>query len=158
MQHSWKVFRWEPVYRQGGEIKQSRLNIGVGDFVNIVIAEKGQTSTDDKTPIQSHYRLFQNDPSNAIYVEKFEMFAKSGRRRYEFPKAATPRLMPDHSPETPSPSNRLPFWKHMLLNLFALLGSLLRSDRQIDGSAARKPSTSSLQGKAYYYLGVLPDR
>ena len=55
----WQVSLWHPFRLEGDERKLSSSSLGIGDFVNIVIAEKGSHSTNDRTPIQSHYRCFR---------------------------------------------------------------------------------------------------
>jgi SAM-dependent methyltransferase len=75
----WRVSMWHPFYVEGNEHKLSATSLGIGDFFNIVIAEKDLNSTNDRTPIQSHYRVFQNDGTSSIYLRKYEEFSRSGR-------------------------------------------------------------------------------
>jgi len=75
----WRISQWHPFYVEGAETRLSATNLGVGDFFNIVIAEKGTNSTNDKTPIQSHYRVFQEDGTHSLYLQKYREFSRSGR-------------------------------------------------------------------------------
>jgi SAM-dependent methyltransferase len=63
----WEALPWEP-YRDGTMVKATPE---IGDFVNVVIAEKGSVSTDDRSPMQGQYRVMHgNDP----YRKAWERF------------------------------------------------------------------------------------
>jgi len=94
MQDSWTAFRWLPFYEEEGKLKATPLNVGAGDFVSVVVAEKGDNSSDIRTPIQSHYRSFQDDPLSKIYIAKFEEFSRT-KRNFSFAAiSAAPTQVP----------------------------------------------------------------
>jgi SAM-dependent methyltransferase len=107
--NDWEVFRWKPYYFENGHLKASSSSIFIGDFINIVIAEKGASSTDSQTPIQSHYRGFQEDSTESIYVSKYKEFSRAGRE-FTFipevprpPEPALPPAPPQVKPPAPTP-------------------------------------------------------
>lgn len=68
----WRVYRWLPFTEK---LFYSPNNMGVGDFYNMVIADKGLTGTDDKTPIQLLYiPLQQPNGSELAYVTKHRQY------------------------------------------------------------------------------------
>jgi SAM-dependent methyltransferase len=124
LQNSWVVNRWVPFEQQGDQFTPMPLNMGVGDFVNIVVAEKGDDSTDTKIPIQSCYRVFQHDKTHDIYVQKHLEFLKSSRA-YRFRKEPDPN---PGFPETASGDRLLisyPF-EELLAALLAKLKAAIR--------------------------------
>jgi SAM-dependent methyltransferase len=78
----WTVSLWRPFFLSDGREEPSWPNPQVGDFTNVIIAEKGANSTDDRTAIQAHYRAAHNEESN-IFVRKHRTFAQS-KRTYSF--------------------------------------------------------------------------
>jgi hypothetical protein len=84
MANHWRVYKWHPYCVQEGRLIPSHPSLAMGDFVNLVIAEKGPTSTDMKTPIQGHYRVLQQDSVESAYIEKYELFRNSSRA-FSFP-------------------------------------------------------------------------
>lgn len=81
MQHEWYVSDWQPY--SGAKAKGASL--GIGHFINIVIAEKDSGSTDDQTPIQSHYRSLQRDGSEDLYMRKATEFSQKAREYAHVP-------------------------------------------------------------------------
>jgi SAM-dependent methyltransferase len=75
MQHDWLVSRWQPYL----DAKANGASLGIGDFLNIVIAEKGPNSTDIRPPIQSHYRTLQADSREDMYRRKALEFEARAR-------------------------------------------------------------------------------
>jgi SAM-dependent methyltransferase len=69
----WAVYRWRPFTDR---LHFMPNDLGVGDFVNIVVAEKSASSTDDKTPIQLQYVTLHGlqDP---IYLDKHNQFSQT---------------------------------------------------------------------------------
>jgi SAM-dependent methyltransferase len=79
MSNRWRVYKWHPYRTRDGRLVPSHPSLAIGDFVNLVIAEKGAASSDTQTPIQGHYRLLQQDSVEPIYVDNYERFRRSGR-------------------------------------------------------------------------------
>lgn len=119
--NSWLVNRWVPFKEYNNNFTPMPLNINVGDFVNIIIAEKGICSSNYKIPIQSHYRIFQKDKINDIYIQKHLEFLQS-TRNYKFIKELDP------NPPFPDPKQTIivsPTLDYSIKQLFkALLKSL----------------------------------
>lgn len=77
----WYLFRWLPYVENDGKLQTSRTSLAVGDFVDLVIAEKGSASSDDRVPIQAHYRTMHDGDAERPdpYREKFLQFEASPR-------------------------------------------------------------------------------
>jgi len=127
LQNSWIVNRWFPFEGSADSLKPTLLNMGVGDFVNIVIAEKSETSSDVKTPIQCHYRFFQNDMTQDIYVRKHLEYLKSPRV-YAFRRQLD--LQPV-IPDTLPPPPRIIILPAPKLNLNALSRAFLKELKNV---------------------------
>jgi hypothetical protein len=67
----WKVHWWRPFYTINGDICLSHPNPPIGNFINVVIAEKGTNSTDDAKPIKAMYRLMYFTKGRPTYLERF---------------------------------------------------------------------------------------
>lgn len=76
MDREWVPHNWEPFDAAGVPVSAT---LRVGDFVSIVIAEKGASSTDDRAPIQAQYRLLHGSDS-LPYLEAHRRYLMSGRR------------------------------------------------------------------------------
>jgi SAM-dependent methyltransferase len=50
-QNAWEVYSWKPFYKQGEALLRSACSLHIGDFINIVVSDKGLQSTDSRTPI-----------------------------------------------------------------------------------------------------------
>src|SRR6202158_2041993 len=98
LQQPWVVSRWRP-YR---ETKAVGAALGIGNFLNVVIAQKGDESSDDRTPIQSHYRILQNDMSEDVYRYKSAEFDRNAREYASAPFEVRGQL--------PLPLSALPLW------------------------------------------------
>ena len=95
----WHVHTWRPYNIVDGRLELSEPNVTLLHFMNIVVAEKGDTSTDDKTPVQNVYRNLQADPLIGPYVNQYRKFEKTSRRYADvrhvlkgFPAAHLPSL------------------------------------------------------------------
>ncbi len=88
----WDVYRWRAFYDRAGKLETTLLEPVARDFVTVTIAEKGEASTDDRTPIQGQYREHQSDPTTSIYFQKDRQFTESSRS-WTFDQPAIP--LPD---------------------------------------------------------------
>src|SRR5262245_5247697 len=79
MRFDWKLARWVPYSEHSDKLLPNPASLGVGHFINFVVAEKGIHSTDELTPIQSHYRSFHEDPTADVYRNCFLKFSQSKR-------------------------------------------------------------------------------
>lgn len=68
----WEIKNWQP-FNEGKLVPYPE-----GNFVNFVIAEKADNSTDDKMPIQGHYRVAHNN-NDDLYFKAYERFNSSIR-------------------------------------------------------------------------------
>ena len=91
LQNPWLVRHWRPFFEEDGALKPSPISFGC-DYVTVVVAQKGDSSTDDRTPIQGHYRQMHAGGSDA-YVERHFRYQASGRS-YQFARAYEP-IAPD---------------------------------------------------------------
>lgn len=78
MRHEWLVRQWEPFDEHGNPVPATP---DCGDFVNLVIAEKGPASTDARIPIQAQYRAMHNS-ENGQYVLASRNYQASARRQH----------------------------------------------------------------------------
>lgn len=102
LQNDWEIYKWQPYYGDSAQLKQSSSSLFIGDFINFVIAEKSDVSTDDQTPIQSHYRGFQGDRSESVYVEKYQRYSKSGRNFSFTAESSLPAAQAAPAPAAPT--------------------------------------------------------
>ena len=70
----WRVIPWKAYAEGNGKLVPAQSTEGKDDFVVITIATKGRCSTDDKTPIQGHYRVLQQREDHDLYLQKFREF------------------------------------------------------------------------------------
>jgi SAM-dependent methyltransferase len=80
----WRVHWWRPYHMAADRLCQS-YPTWRDDFVTVVIAEKGENSTDDKTPIQGCYRVLQSPTADEPYVERYRAYLRSPRT-FGFPR------------------------------------------------------------------------
>jgi hypothetical protein len=154
MQNPWEVYSWTAFYDDNGTLKRSGCSLGIGDFVNIVVAEKGDNSTNSKTPIQSHYREFHGTRGTNGYVSKYRQFIATPRV-YRFETAEPRPLMPPPpAPPPPPPPPRLGGIKGAVLetaNRFGLSiakgGPLLYRFEKFDSNSRRRIVSASCSGK-----------
>jgi SAM-dependent methyltransferase len=66
----WVAVPWEP-YDDGGPVSATP-GTQIGDFINVVIAEKGEASTDDRAPTQGQYRVLHGDDQYRRAWERFK--------------------------------------------------------------------------------------
>lgn len=80
MHDTWASIPWAPYGHDGMPVTATPA-VGWIDqnFITMVIAEKGQDSTDDKAPIQAQYRLLHGS-SDEVYAAADRRFMSSGRR------------------------------------------------------------------------------
>lgn len=103
LQNAWEIAKWHPFHEADGQYRTSRTSLWLGDFMIIAVAEKSAQSTDNNTPIQSHYRSLQSRKESDLYLAKHIEFAKSGRR-YAFDTAVIePPPPPPPAPPPPPP-------------------------------------------------------
>ena len=76
MRGEWFLRLWEPFDL---DENPAPATPGCGHFVNLVIAEKGPDSTDDRIPIQAQYRVMHQS-ENARYLAAYHRY-KANRRR-----------------------------------------------------------------------------
>lgn len=84
MWKQWVRHRWEPFDAFGVPVSATpgvppAPLTGIGDFVSIIIAEKGEHSTDHKTPIQGQYRIIHGS-GNEQYLAAHQVYMASRRR------------------------------------------------------------------------------
>ena len=72
----WVAHRWRPF--NSGVPVTATPGTEIGDFMNIIIAEKGNESTDGRVPIQAQYRDLHGDKNN-LYLEAQQRYSMSGR-------------------------------------------------------------------------------
>lgn len=72
----WFVRQWEPFDVHNNPVPATPM---CGDFVNIVIAEKGQNSPSDRIPIQAQYRMMHGS-ENVRYLTASARYKASPRR------------------------------------------------------------------------------
>jgi SAM-dependent methyltransferase len=88
----WQVFLWEPYYVDVSGWKLSdQMHPGWKHLLNVVIAEKGEESTSDESPIQGFYRQVHGSPDDQ-FLELMLRFRSSSRR---------PAIFPGHDDEAP---------------------------------------------------------
>ena len=99
-QNDWEVFRWHPYYLEDGQLKESSSSIFIGDFLNLVIAEKGGASTDSRVPIYRHDRDLQGNRSEHTNVSMYQRYSIRGRK-FNFTaksrRLVAPSSVPRHS-------------------------------------------------------------
>lgn len=78
MRGPWDLHIWKPFDKHGNAVSASP---DCGDFVNLVIAEKGESSTDDRVPIQAQYRRMHNVGED-VYVAAHHRYKASKRRSH----------------------------------------------------------------------------
>jgi SAM-dependent methyltransferase len=76
MRKEWWLCLWEPFDADDNPVPATPM---CGDFVNVVIAEKGPASNDSRVPIQAQYRLMHRS-SNKPYVAAYHRYKASSRR------------------------------------------------------------------------------
>ena len=91
MQNPWVVRHWRPFFEDRGTLERSPISFGY-DYVTVVVAQKGESSTNDRTPIQGHYRQM-HDGGRDAYVDRHVRYQASGRS-YQFVRAYEP-IAPD---------------------------------------------------------------
>lgn len=69
--HNWTAHKWDAYVN---DIPVSATPM-IGDFINLIIAEKGQHSTDDRSPVQAQYR-----EEDSRYRTAHKRFGESRRR------------------------------------------------------------------------------
>lgn len=74
----WLIEQWEPFDEHDNPVNATPM---CGDFVNIVIAEKGITTPDEIMPIQAQYRIMHGS-ENARYVAAHHRYKNSARRAH----------------------------------------------------------------------------
>ncbi len=72
----WAMRLWEPFDAKENPVSASPQ---CGDFVNLVIAEKGPKSTDECIPIQAQYRVLHKT-ENEKYIAAYHRYKSSKRR------------------------------------------------------------------------------
>jgi hypothetical protein len=76
----WNVFQWQPyVESQTGGLEIVIVPSGPLQMLNLVVAEKVVGSSDTKMPVQAHYRAYQKDLTEDIYVRQYLRFRQSPR-------------------------------------------------------------------------------
>lgn len=153
LQNDWETFRWSPYYYEDGQLNASSSSLFIGDFISIVIAEKGSSSTDSRTPIQSHYRGFQQDSSESIYVLKYKEFSHSGRNFVFIADVPTPSLQVSESaafvvpeparPPIPAPSPHRTGLKEIIQEAFNRCGLAIRKGGPVFYRVERAKMASS---------------
>lgn len=79
----WLIEQWEPFDEHDNPVNATPL---CGDFVNIVIAEKGVNNPDDVVvPIQAQYRIMHASAENSRYVAAHRRYKTSARRAHHAP-------------------------------------------------------------------------
>lgn len=78
MSKEWIVRQWEPFDEHGNPVPATPM---CGDFVNLVIAEKGADTIDIRIPIQAQYRVMHQS-ENARYVDAHHRYQASPRRKH----------------------------------------------------------------------------
>ncbi len=78
MRQGWILRLWEPFDEHENPVPASPM---CGDFVNIVIAEKGPKSTDDQIPIQAQYRAMHKTDKEK-YRAAYRRYKASDRRSH----------------------------------------------------------------------------
>jgi SAM-dependent methyltransferase len=78
MRKEWWLCLWEPFDQHDNPVPATPL---CGDFFNLVIAEKGASSTDDRIPIQAQYRVMHH-ASVKPYVRAYHRYKGSERRQH----------------------------------------------------------------------------
>jgi SAM-dependent methyltransferase len=76
MTEPWVLLDWAPFDDAGKPVSATP---SVGDFVTIVLAEKGHDSTDDISPVQAQYRVMHGQASDK-YLAAHERYRASKRR------------------------------------------------------------------------------
>lgn len=76
MRKEWFMRLWEPFDEHENPVPATPM---CGDFVNLVIAEKGTASKDSSIPIQAQYRVMHRS-SNKPYVAAYHRYKGSPRR------------------------------------------------------------------------------
>jgi hypothetical protein len=75
LQGDWRVGKWHP----------SLSTDGLGHFMTVVLAEKGEASTNDQIPSQEHYKALWGEGGRKM---------TEGKRRFEFPNSVSTALVP----------------------------------------------------------------
>lgn len=76
----WVVKQWEPFDAHDNPVSATPI---CGDFVNIVIAEKGVGLDNDSViPTQAQYRLMHKSAENSRYVAAYRRYKVSARRAH----------------------------------------------------------------------------
>lgn len=73
---SWAVYEWDAFIRDGSELHLTDSMPFPNEVVVMVIAQKGENSTNDRVPLQNHYRGGHHAP----YQSAFLRFETSSRR------------------------------------------------------------------------------
>jgi len=77
--HSWVPFAEDDVPVSASPAVPPAPQRGIGDFVSMVLAEKGECSSSEQSPVQAQYRLLHG-ADNARYLEAHRRYLASGRR------------------------------------------------------------------------------
>ncbi len=80
----WIMFSWSPIYTNAGSSCCSDLmHSNWNHVLLIVIAQKGTTSTDEKSPIQAHYRTY-HQTEKSEYLELYHRSKIDKDNTYNF--------------------------------------------------------------------------
>lgn len=90
----WDFYAWDPVIETGNGWATNWINhtpFRFVDYMTVIVAEKGNQSTWDRSPIQSQYR---SEKEQSQYLDAAQRFWKSERPKLEVPggKTAEPFL------------------------------------------------------------------
>ena len=75
MSNRWKVYKWHPYCARDGRLVPSHPSLAIGDFVNLVIAEKGIASNDTRTQFRGITVFFKRMPSSRSMSTAMNGFA-----------------------------------------------------------------------------------
>jgi SAM-dependent methyltransferase len=141
LQNTWEVYSWKPFYELGETLMRSGCSLQIGDFINIVVAEKGLQSTDSRTPIQGHYREWQDAQDADEYVRKYREF-HAKQLEYQFDSVEPTPL----TPPPPPPSGI----KGYILNTASFLGISIAKGGPVgyrfEKSKSKSPKESARPG------------
>ncbi len=82
IKHDWMVRQWEPFDEWNHHVNSTPVCC---DFVNLVIAEKGISTVDERMPIQAQYRMMHASHEDERYVQAHLRYRRSPRRAHHEP-------------------------------------------------------------------------
>lgn len=91
----WNVFLWEPYFDVDGEwLLSGHIHPAWANAVSLVVAEKGEASSADRTPVQGFYRHVHGGADDAI-LRAMLSFRGSGRELFQVPTVEMKRTETD---------------------------------------------------------------